>query len=193
MSQLILPALLLFLAWSLPVMAIEEPAYRVVEQEGNFQLREYASYLLAETRVAADFEDAGSIAFGRLFRYISGGNQGKQKVAMTAPVRQEAGEAGSQRVAFVVPAEFSRATVPVPGDPQISIREQPAQRVAALRYSGRWTEANYRDRERSLRDWMSRRGLKAAGPAVYARYNAPFVPWPLRRNEVMVPVEPATP
>lgn len=174
-------------------MAIEEPSYRVVEQEGDFQLREYASYLLAETRVAADFEDAGTVAFRRLFGYISGGNQGKQKVAMTAPVRQEAGEAGSQRVAFVVPATFSLATVPVPGDPQISIREQPAQRVATLRYSGRWTEANYRDRERALRDWMSRRGLKATGPAVYARYNAPFVPWPLRRNEVMVPVESSTP
>ena len=78
-------------------------------EQGNFQLREYASYLLAETRVAADFEDAGTVAFRRLFGYISGGNQGKQKVAMTAPVRQEAGEAGSQRVAFVVPATFSLA------------------------------------------------------------------------------------
>jgi len=193
MNRLTLTALLLTLAWSLPAMAIEEPAYRVVEQEGDFQLREYASYLLAETRVAADFEDAGSVAFRRLFGYISGGNQGKQKVSMTAPVRQEAGEAGSQRVAFVVPAEFSRATVPVPADPLVSIREQPAQRVAALRYSGRWTEANYRSKEQALHDWIARRGLKAAGPAVYARYNAPFVPWPLRRNEVMVPVERSTP
>jgi len=185
-------------------MAIEEPRYEVEQRDGDFELRRYAPHLIAETRVDAAFDDAGNEAFRRLFRYISGDNRGERKIAMTAPVvqqdangskiamtapvRQEGDAASGFRVAFVVPAEFTRDTVPEPTDPRVKIREVPEQRMAVVRYSGRWTEANYRKHEVALNEWLVARGLRAVGPAVYARYNAPFVPWPMRRNEVMVPV-----
>ena len=148
----------------------------------------FRSYLVAETRVRAGFEDAGNIAFGRLFRYISGRNEVSQKISMTAPVRQGPVDGGDQLVAFVVPSSFTRASVPQPSDPQVAIREEPARRLAVLRYSGRWTEARFREHEKKLLAWVAGRGLKPLGPSIYARYNAPFVPWPLRRNEVLIPV-----
>ena len=169
-------------------MAIEEPAYQSVLRDGDYELRDYAPYLVAETRVDAAFDEAGNIAFGRLFRYISGRNDGNRKIAMTAPVRQDAVEGGGQRIAFVVPAAFSRDSVPRPNDPSVTIREEPARRLAVLRYSGRWTEERFHDHERKLQQWIARRGLVASGPTVYARYNAPFIPWPMRRNEVLIPV-----
>lgn len=188
-----------------PAMAIEEPRHTVIETDGDIQLRQYAPYLIAETEIAGDFDEAGNAAFSRLFGYISGRNAGERKIAMTAPVVQEpagkgtkiemtapvvqeAGAGGAHRVAFVVPASFTRETVPQPTDARVTIREVPARRMAVLRYSGRWTEKNYRAHEAELQQWLARRGLQAAGPAVYARYNAPFVPWMLRRNEVMIPV-----
>ena len=58
----------------------------------------------------------------------------------------------------------------------------------ALRYSGRWSESLYREKEALLLREVTRRGLLVSGAPVYARYNAPFVPWPWRRNEVLVPV-----
>ena len=73
-------------------MAIEEPRFKLLENEGSFELREYSSYVVAETRVEADFEDAGGIAFQRLFRYISGNNVAQREIAMTAPVTQSRGE-----------------------------------------------------------------------------------------------------
>ena len=183
-------------------MALEEPAYKVIEQDGDFELREYAAYLVAETRVEAGFTDAGNVAFQRLFRYISGDNQAQEKIAMTAPVTQVKGEkiamtapvtqvaeGGSYRVAFIVPAKFTAETVPVPTDPRVEIREVPAQRVAVWRYSGRWTEERYDEMEQQLREAMAARGLTAAGPPVLARYNPPFMPWFMRRNEVLIPVE----
>jgi hypothetical protein len=69
-------------------MAIEEPSFRVLEQDGAFELREYAPYVVAETRVKSDFESAGNAAFQRLFRYISGQNVAQEEIAMTAPVTQ---------------------------------------------------------------------------------------------------------
>lgn len=186
---------------AVPAMAIEEPPYRVIEQQGAFELREYNAYLIAETTVDADFMEAGNVAFGRLFRYISGANIAQRKIAMTAPVTQAPGEKISMtapvqqvadgrmyRVGFIVPAQYSSATVPQPTDPRVKIREVPAGLVAAWKYSGRWTEANFRVHETSLRDSIAQRGLVATGAAQIARYNSPFALPMLRRNEVLIAV-----
>ena len=69
-------------------MAIEEAPYTVVENDGEFEIRDYAPHVLAETVVAGAFDRAGNEAFSRLFRYISGDNRSRHKVAMTAPVSQ---------------------------------------------------------------------------------------------------------
>ena len=182
-------------------MAIEEPRFKVLEQDGSFELREYSPYIVAETRVEAGFEDAGSIAFQRLFRYISGDNIAQQKIAMTAPVTQSRGEKISMTapvsqvadgnaylVAFTLPSTYTLATAPQPLDPTVRIRAVPAQLIACWRYSGRWTASNYRDHEALLRERIKARGLITRGAPVLARYNPPFTPWFMRRNEVLIPV-----
>jgi len=186
-------------------MAIEEPSFRVLDRDGAFALREYAPYLVAETRVEAGFESAGNAAFQRLFRYISGNNVTQQKIAMTAPVTQSRSEARGERiamtapvtqvaagegyrVAFVLPASYTLETAPMPLDRTIEIRAVPAQLVASWRYSGRWTESNYREAESRLREQIAERDLEVAGEPILARYNPPFMPPFLRRNEVLIPV-----
>jgi hypothetical protein len=182
-------------------MAIEEPRFKVLEKDGSFELREYSAYIVAETRVEAGFEDAGSLAFQRLFRYISGNNVAQQKIAMTAPVTQsgskkikmtapvsQVADGNAYLVAFSLPSTYTLATVPKPLDPTVRIRQVPAQLIACWRYSGRWTESNYRDHEVLLRERINSRELIARGDPVLARYNPPFTPWFMRRNEVLIPV-----
>jgi hypothetical protein len=182
-------------------MAIEEPRFKVLEKDGSFELREYSAYIVAETRVEAGFDEAGSLAFQRLFRYISGNNVAQQKVAMTAPVTQSGGEkikmtapvsqvadGSAYLVAFSLPSTYTLATAPQPLDPTVRIRKVPAQLIACWRYSGRWTESNYRDHEVLLRERIKSRELIALGDPVLARYNPPFTPWFMRRNEVLIPV-----
>jgi len=190
-------------------MAIEEPSFRVLEKDGAFELREYAPHLVAETRVDASFTDAGNAAFQRLFRYISGDNVTQQKIAMTAPVTQSLRKAPGEKiamtapvtqvaagnaytVAFIVPAKYSLDTVPQPRDPRVEIRAVSAQLVASWRYSGRWTESNYQESEARLRHQMAERDLEAIGEPILARYNPPFMPSFLRRNEVLIPVKRST-
>ena len=187
---------------SATAMAIEEPGFQVLEQEGSFELRQYPAYVVAETRVEAGFTNAGNIAFQRLFGYISGKNVAQQKIAMTAPVTQSRGEkiamtapvsqvadGDAYRVAFTLPATYTLKTAPKPVDPTVQIREVPAQVIACWRYTGRWTESNYRDNEKLLREQVAKRGLAIRGEPILARYNPPFTPWFMRRNEVMIPVE----
>ena len=185
-----------------PAMAIEEAPYTVIKADGRFELRDYAPQILAEIVVDGDLEGAGSKAFRPLFDYISGANRARSRIAMTAPVSQEPqGErlamtapVGQQRVqgawavSFMMPAAYTLETLPTPVDQRITLRQVPARRVAAVRYSGFWSEENYRRHKEQLEAWIAANGLAVSGEPVWARYNAPFTPWFLRRNEVLIPV-----
>jgi hypothetical protein len=179
---------LFFLSITGNVMATEEAKYAVLEKDGHFELRQYEPCIVAETPVEGDFDEVGSAGFRRLFRYISGDNQAKMPISMTAPVtQQKAGKDWS--IAFVMPAEYTMATLPIPNDARIALRTIPARLVAAITYSGTWSESRYEEHKALLDQMMSKRKLKPAGEFIYARYNPPFTPWFMRRNEVLVPVE----
>jgi hypothetical protein len=186
----------------LNAMATEEAKYEVLESEDGCELRDYASHVLAEAVVDGDLEDAGNRAFGVLFRYISGANEARTNIAMTAPVSQEQSSqkiamtapVGQERtaegwaVSFMMPASFTLANTPVPTDSKVKLREVPACRMAAIRYSGFWSEGRYLQHKAELEAWIKRKGLAAVGGPIWARYNPPFTPWFLRRNEVLIPV-----
>jgi len=184
-------------------MAIEEPAYTVISAEGQFEIREVQAYVVAQTFLDGDFSGVGDEAFHRLFRYISGANRGAAKIEMTAPVEQEdagtriAGaapleqqrSAGRWRVAFVLPAGFTLATAPQPTDERVVLAQVPSRRIGVVRYRGTWSESHYAEKLASLRAFLAQRHLVAAGEPVFARFDPPFMPWFLRRNEIQIPLQ----
>ncbi|MEI8350896.1 MAG: heme-binding protein [bacterium] len=196
-----LGAMMLILG-ALNAMGVDEAKYTVVETSGIFEVRDYERQILVETRVDSSLEDAGNIAFRRLFRYISGANQSSNTIAMTAPVSQEArGEKiamtapvgqqqaeGGWAVSFMMPAHYTLQTLPQPTDPTLSVRDIPARRVAAVRYTGTWSRERYLHHKGLLEAWLRDKGLTATGAPIWARYNPPFTLWFLRRNEVLIPV-----
>jgi hypothetical protein len=111
-----------------------------------------------------------------------------QKIPMTAPVGQEQVD-GKWRVTFMMPAQFTMETLPEPLDPEVTLREEPGRLMAAIRYSGTWSKKRYMKREIRLREWIEAQSFTQIGGPVFARYNPPFMPWFLRRNEVLIPVK----
>ena len=184
-------------------MANEEAKYTVIMKEGNYELRQYESHIVAETTVDGDFDKAGNDGFRRLFKYISGENQKKQSIAMTTPVSQETGSekiamtapvsqeqtGGQWRIAFVMPSEYTLDTLPQPADPKVSLRQVPSRRMAAITYSGSWSRERYEKHRALLEAFVQKKKLQPIGAPVLARYNSPFTLWFLRRNEVLVPVQ----
>jgi SOUL heme-binding protein len=184
-------------------MATEEAKYTLVKKEQAFELRDYASHILAETEVEGSISDASNKAFGKLFGYISGKNTSRNSIAMTAPVSQSPASekismtapVGQQSVgdkwavSFMMPASYTMATLPIPDDSTVVLREVPARRVASIRYSGVWSEERYQQHKQQLEAWLSKNKLKASGEASWARYDPPFKPWFMRRNEILIPVE----
>lgn len=202
--RLISAILLLLLTGVTTAMATEEAPYTVMRTDDIFELREYAPQVLAEIIVEGDLEGAGNKAFRPLFRYISGDNKSRGKIAMTAPVSQEQqGEKiamtapvsqqsvqGKWAVSFMMPPSYTMENLPAPDDPSIKLRQVPARRVAAVRYSGFWSEKNYQQYKQELERWITANSLKVIGDPVWARYNPPFTLWFLRRNEILIPIAP---
>jgi hypothetical protein len=201
--------LLLVLAGAISRTAsgVEEPEFRVTLSEGDFEIREYAPVIVAETVVEGDWRAAGNAGFRRLAGYIFGANDGGRKIAMTAPVAQGPGgqkiamtapvaqerRGESWVVAFTMPSEYTLDHLPVPDDPAVRLRRVGARRVAAIRFSGTWDEQRFDARTAELVRWLERKGETAIGEAVTARYNPPWTPWFLRRNEILIELAPKRP
>lgn len=188
------------------IRSTEEPNYSVLQNEDQFEVREYDALVIAETLVDASFDDAGNIAFRRLFGYISGDNTAASEIAMTAPVlafeeNQSNGEKISMtapvtgqksvlgwRFAFVLPSGYTLATAPVPSSPIIRLEQIPSKKVAVVRYTGSWSETAYENNLKLLQDWMQQNQLKVDSMPRVAGYDPPWTLPFLRRNEVMIDV-----
>ena len=183
----------------------ETQPYEVLESFPRFELRRYPAHIVAEVEVTGSFEGAGNKAFGPLVSFIGGKNSTQHKVAMTAPVIQS--DVASERIAmtapvlqseatatdryvvsFVMPASYTIESVPKPDNPDIRLREIPAHKAAVLRFTGRWSAKSYDEKAAQLRSMLSEQGFALAGPLQFARYDPPWTPWFMRRNEIVAPV-----
>ena len=164
----------------------ESAPYKVVRSDGKFELRDYPALTVVETPMANPNGSDGS--FMRLFRFITGANEGKQKIAMTTPVFMS-GSATNLTMAFVLPAKLQTASVPNPADGAVTVRELPAGRFAVLRFSGGRNAKNEAESLAKLKVWMEAEKLSVLSPPVYGYFDPPWTPTFLRRNEVMLRTE----
>ena len=167
----------------------EQQRYAVIRKFPGFELRRYEPCVIAEVQVRGQFESAGSAGFRPLVSYIGGRNASGQSIAMTAPVLQEGAlTTDVHAVSFVMPAGSTIDTMPAPSESNITMRALDEEWVAAAKFSGRWTEAHVATELEALRERIVAADLTAMGPPRFARYDPPWTPWFMRRNEVLIPV-----
>ena len=183
----------------------EQQPYEVLQTHRGFELRRYPAYVVAEVSVSGDFDRASNNGFGPLVGFIGGRNRGSRKIAMTAPViqepagqqiamtapvLQEPGDEGAHIVQFVMPEGLALSDMPQPEDSRVSLREVPEHQAAVVRYSGFASKSKYDARLVRLLEDVTAAGLVPSGPARSARFDPPWTPPFLRRNEVILPVQP---
>jgi hypothetical protein len=191
-------------------MPTEEPKFTRTLKAGAFELRDYPALIVAEVTVSGTQAEASQKGFRKLAGYIFGGNAGAARIAMTTPVTKarvagSGGEASGQKMAmtapvtligaagdwvvrFNMPAGMALADLPQPNDPGVTLKNLPATRFAVVRFSGLSGEEKVAAETVKLLAFIAEQRLAPLGPATQARYNPPWTPWFLRRNEVMVPV-----
>jgi len=181
-----------FMGWKLTSRSAYESAeYTVLETDGQIELRDYPDLMLVTTTMGTRTQgDDGS--FGRLFRYISGGNENKQKVAMTTPVFMEPQSDSEQpgtpagQMGFVIPKGVAQTSIPVPASDQVEVTRRPGGTFAVIRFAGRNDLEVCQKQQRLLEAWIEKRQLKSDGESEIAGYDPPWTPGPLRRNEILI-------
>ena len=181
---------------------VKEPAFTVLKKDGNIQIREYAPYLTADVTVSGERKIAINRGFRILAAYIFGGNTkqtsidmtapviqtSNEKIAMTAPVIQQ-GYNNKWQVSFVMPAEYTEATLPKPNNSDIKIVSHPSHKMIVIKFSGHTTTDNIKKHEQQLLAYIVNNDIKVSGQPIYAFYNPPWVLPFFKRNEVMFQVD----
>lgn len=180
---------------------LETPKYEVVESQGDIEIRQYEPMIIAEVQTEGEREDAIGDGFRLLADYIFGNNAVERDIAMTAPVQQESAEiamtapvqqqsaGGSWQVSFVMPSEYTLATLPKPKDGRVSIKEIPSKKFAVVTFSGTHSDENIKEPEKRLMDYVEAGNIPVFGSPKYAFYDPPWTFPPMRRNEVMIEIE----
>jgi len=203
------------LLWIKPAMAIEEPKYEVVTADAQFEVRHYAPILIAETFVEGDMDAASSKGFRLIADFIFGNNLSsdtdkKSKIAMTAPVTVEpqsskiamtapvtvepqAAESSMKtaktwRINFVMPSQYTLATIPKPKNNAVTLREVPSKYFIVHKYSGFNTVSRVQAKTDEAVEWATKRSYKIIGTPQLSRYDPPWTLPMFRRNEIMIEI-----
>lgn len=182
--------------------ATEEPPHSVLLKDGKYEIRQYEPTIVAEVEITGDMRRAGNSGFRPLADFIFGNNTARskidmtapvtrvksEKIAMTAPVTRTLDDNDTWTVAFVMPDEWTMDTLPLPNNPDVRVREVPGELMATVKFSGVGRERTFEQKRAALDAWIADQGYVAIAAPRYAGYDAPYVPGPFRRNEVMIPV-----
>jgi hypothetical protein len=185
---------------------VETAPYTLIKSDDRqkIEVRNYDSMVLVSTSLSTE---SSSSAFRKLFKYITGENEGADKIAMTVPVIMEDknemtkgseismtapvfmnNSGDNSSMSFVMPKDFTLATTPKPTNPEVHVSELKDYKVAAIKFSGTLSDSNVIKHTNILKNWMIENGYNGIGKPVRASYNGPLTLPMWRRNEVLIEV-----
>ncbi len=165
--------------------ATETPQYKVVRADGKFEIRDYPPLTVATTSMEGDEMNGG---FGKLFRFITGSNEGSEKIAMTAPVLIDTAK-DKKTMSFIMPKQAVQKGVPKPAGENVTLGKVEAARFAVLRFRGGRNTENGQAAIDKLNAWLHTQRMAGKSDPIFAYYDPPWTPVFMRRNEVMIRIE----
>jgi hypothetical protein len=180
----------------------ETPKYSIIKKYEEIELRQYPGYIQAQVNILGNnYKSAIEKGFSILAGYVFGNNISRQKIEMTTPVQVSHSQKiamttpvtvtgnDSFTVAFIMPAEYTLETLPLPKDSEIRFTSVQAHTMAAIRFSGYFQQNSIDKNKQSLSQWVAKEGLETEGDFIVAGYNPPWVPGFLARNEVLIKIK----
>lgn len=168
----------------------QQVPYKVLKKIEDIEIRQYPEVIFAVVE-----DNSGDSGFGLLFQYISGENKTRRKIAMTAPVITSEKITmtapvitGKNYMAFALPSSYNKETVPIPTNPAVKIELHQEKTMAVLQFSGRTNETKVQKNIQKLMTTLKNHSMQMQSEPVLMRYNSPFTPGFLRRNEVAVEI-----
>ena len=180
----------LMAAWYLVPKFLEQPSYKVVQKDGNIEIRLYDSILLQSVSASGDQYQALRKGFRPLVTYISAKKRDGDKISMTAPVMQLPGDTQDNWIiSFSMPSKYDASSLPAPNNEQVFTETIGPTKAAVIRFSGNADEKLLAQKTEQLSDWLEKAAFTAKSKPRYMFYNDPSTPPFLRRNEVFIEIE----
>ena len=173
------------------IMAIEKPDYKVVQNYGKVEIREYKPMVIAKTNVHQSYRLAQSEGFRRIANYIFGGNNKKMSIAMTAPVISQkiSTDFEEHEILFVMPKKYAISMLPQPNLDNVKLEERSLSRVAVIQFGGWATQDRVAHYQKKLEIKINEVNLIKTGNFMVAQYNSPWTLPPFRHNEILVKIK----
>lgn len=166
-------------------IGIETYPYKVEKEFENFEIRNYEASLFTTVKVnTSEYEEGSSTGFRSLGGYIFGGNEKKEKIAMTSPVTMSLGEK-EMEVMFMVPKDYNKNSLPNPNDKDIKFKEMPSMRVAAITFGGWANDEKIEKYKKELISKLEKENIPYTDKFFFMGYNPPY-DMIGRKNEVIV-------
>ncbi|MES2526525.1 MAG: heme-binding protein [Bdellovibrionota bacterium] len=162
----------------------EELPFTLIKKEGDFELRHYDEFTLAETTVRGTYDQATDTAFKRLASFIFGKNSESLTTSMTTPVFLDKTTDG-WTMSFYIPKESAWIR---PNDPTVKVETHPAKEVAIYRYSGTQSVEAMEEAKGKLLDYVKTAGLKTTSEVWWAQFDQPMSLPMTKRNEALVKI-----
>lgn len=202
-------ALIIWSLWGLYSSNVEKAKYEVIQKKPDYEIRQYAEQIVAQTTVKGSYNDALNEGFSIIANYIFGGNTKKEKIAMTAPVLEQKNEPNensekiamtapvlastegeTRTVAFVMPSSYNLENLPTPNDSRVEINSIPSKKMAALKFSWYYSEKRVNKMKERLLELLKKDNIELVGTEPqFAGYNDPFTPPWMMRNEILVEIK----
>lgn len=160
---------------------IDCPMYTVLSKGKGYEERLYNASMWVSTRLkGVDFEAASRPMFMKLFKYISGNNEKKQKIAMTAPVKTRIipGQGPACESDFIMSFFVSPSVgqPPAPADASVTLDHVKPTTIYVSQFGGYLTKFDqWREEAVKLGAALDKNGLKYSQDHFFlAGYDAPF-------------------
>ncbi|MEY3821843.1 MAG: SOUL family heme-binding protein [Bacteroidota bacterium] len=166
----------------------EKQKYRTVLKDDALEIRYYPSATMATIYSSAtNYKSVASSGFGKLARFIFGGNKENESIAMTAPVRMNMSEKGAE-MSFVMPTKYNESNLPRPNDESIRIHQSAPQYVAVIAFGGYANDEKITTYKNKILQILAERKITVIGDYTFLGYNAPYQ-MIARTNEIAIPIE----
>ena len=177
-------------AWYLMPKFLEQPSYKVVQKDGNIEIRLYDTILLKSVKVTGDQYQALRQGFRPLVTYIGAKKRDGDKISMTALVMQLVADAQDDWIiSFSMPSKYDASSLPAPNNDQVFIETVGPTKAAVVRFNGNADETLLAKKTEQLSDWLKKAAFTAQSKPRYLFYNDPSTPAFFRRNEVFIEIE----
>ena len=166
---------------------IETYPYQVEKKYDHFEIRKYEASLFTTVKMSTNkYEEASSRGFSSLAGYIFGGNDKREKIAMTSPVAVSLSD--SMTMMFMVPKAIKKENLPTPNQRAIEFKDVPEKRVAAITFGG-WANSEKIEKYKTkLMAYLDEENITYSNRFSFLGYNPPFE-MVGRKNEIIVELD----